>query len=1719
MKIVYFTKTALSGMIDAFRGILRVVAAFAHAHTNTGRDVACRVSTTMTTNSLLKRLRVGILLCGLICAASLNAQTWNIGSPNAADVTATLSDGTLTISGTGMMANWSSSNMPDVGNVTTAPWREYYASITTVIIGDGVTSIGSFAFAYCSALTSLTIGNGVTTIADYVLNGCSSLAFIDVAANNNFFSSADGVLFKKAKTTLIQYPATKQGAYTIPEGVTSIVNRAFVGCSALTSVIIPEGVTSIGGPLFQNCINLTSIIIPESVTSIGENAFYGCRSLTSIIIPEGVTIINFGVFQNCSDLTSVIIPEGVTSIGVNAFLGCSSLTSVVIPESVTSIGDAAFQNCSNLTSVVIPEGVTSIGSRTFINCHALTSVIIPKSVTSIGENAFVSCRGLTSVTVYWDEPLDINRNVFNDCQPNYVLLLVPQGSETVYSEADVWKEFYIEGISELTLTGSCGMNLTWTYDMMTATLTINGTGEMTNYYRYTLPWYTFRNKIQTFVLSDEMTTIGDRAFYDCSNLRSVNIPESVTSIGIEAFYNCSSLTSIIIPEGVTSIGDLAFYECTGFTSITNLSVEPQNISADVFQSVNIANLPLYVRAASVDLYKDADVWKDFGSIEALKFTVTFDSQEGSDVPQQAIEEGDNAVQPSNPEREDYTFGGWFKEADCINQWNFPTDVVTEDITLYAKWIDSIITTYTVTFDSQGGSGVTSQIVIQGETVKQPATAHPEGYLLGGWYKEEDFINQWNFAADEVTEDMTLYAKWIEDVIYSGTTGQCIWWITGIEGNYTLNIGGAGEMADYNYNNAAPWYDYRASIQTVNIGRGVTNIGDYAFYYCSSLTSVVIPEGATSIGTSAFSWCSSLTSVIIPESVTSIGDHAFWGCSGLTSIIIPESVASIGEYAFRYCSSLTSVTVYWDEPLEINSNVFEGCQQNYVLLIVPQDSETAYSEAEVWNEFNIEGISELMLTGLCGDDLIWTYDIASGTLTISGTGDMTDYSMESVPWFDFRIKIRTLVLSDEMTSIGGSAFYGCTGLTSVIIPDGVTSIGYSAFESCLGLTSVTIPNSVTNIDNGAFYSCRGLTSVYIPENVINIGSAAFVWCMGLTSIEVAEDNPRYTSEDGILFNKNKTTLIQYPASKQGASYTIPESVTTIGDAAFIGCTGLAFIIIPDGVISIEVRAFQGCSSLTSIIIPEGVTSIDIDAFNGCRSLTSVIIPEGVTSIGLNAFSLCTSLSSIIIPNNVTSIGNSVFSSCTSLTSVTNLSVVPQVISADVFFNVIISNLILYVPSESVELYKNAEVWKDFGSIVATSVVTRYTVAFNTQGGSSVSPQSVEEGGKVTQPANPERGNYTFGGWYKEAACINIWNFATDAVIDNVTLYAKWIDSSITTYTVTFASQGGSAVNSQTVEDGGKAAQPADPEREGYTFEGWYKETTFTNQWNFATDEVTEDITLYARWASVTSVISVSVTPGSVSVRKGATQQFSASVEASDGVAQTVTWSVNSTISSISAAGLLTVSTNETATTLTVTATSTVDNTKSGSATVTITQDGTVTVSGTIAGVQAGTRVELYVNPTIKSNVPAGYAFVEYTLTDANGGYLFANLPQGVYIVIVVMEGYDSQPSDPINLTGSGATNGSANFTVNESAKSITPTTSNKPTNTELLETDNPLRAWVRNGMLHITGVSIDEPLSIYSSSGALVYQSKPQSEEIDVNLTVQGVYIIRSGMNTIRVVIN
>ena len=352
----------------------------------------------------------------------------------------------------------------------------------------------------------------------------------------------------------------------------TITDYDISGTGALVIVDTLGGypVTSIGTSAFFNCTNLTSVIIPDSVTSIGEDAFQSCTSLTSINIPNSAISIGTSAFAYCTNLTSVNIGNSVTSIGEEAFESCTSLTSVTLPNNIefTSIGDSTFSNCSSLTSITIPNSVTSIGNYAFNTCSSLTSITIPNSVTSIGNYAFNTCTGLTSVIIP-DSVTSIGFLAFNGTNLTYSLV---DGIKYLFSDSYA---FLIDGSSAsvalliptdvdgkpVRLIGGAAFFNCTSLTSITIPNSVISIGAGAFYACTSLTSVTFPNNI-------EFTSIRAGAFYGCTGLTSVTIPNSVTSIGDEAFSNCSSLTSVTIPDSVTSIGDSTFSNCSSLTSVT-----------------------------------------------------------------------------------------------------------------------------------------------------------------------------------------------------------------------------------------------------------------------------------------------------------------------------------------------------------------------------------------------------------------------------------------------------------------------------------------------------------------------------------------------------------------------------------------------------------------------------------------------------------------------------------------------------------------------------------------------------------------------------------------------------------------------------------------------------------------------------------------------------------------------------------------------------------------------------------------------------------------------------------------------------------------------------------------------------------------------------------------------------------------------------------------------
>ena len=621
---------------------------------------------------------------------------------------------------------------------------------------------------------------------------------------------------------------------------------------------------------------------------------------------------------------------------------------------------------------------------------------------------------------------------------------------------------------------------------------------------------------------------------------------------------------------------------------------------------------------------------------------------------------------------------------------------------------------------------------------------------------------------------------------------------------TLTISGTGAMANYS-SFTAPWSTPRAFITVVIIEDGVTTIGSYAFWGCTGLTSVTIPNSVTRIRNSAFSGCTGLTSVTIPNSVTTIGSEAFYECTGLRTISILNPT-----------------------PPTIQSNTFDNIHRNASRLNVPQSSVNLYGGADFWKEFVFINTSPRFEwdCGMIPETVSAVLD-EEWTLTISGTGAMANFVIADgySPWFNIR-----------------------TFITSVVIEDGVTTIGRMAFNGCTGLTSVTIPNSVTTIGDMAFYGCSGLTSVTIGNSVTTIESHVFLYCSNLTSINVEPNNANFSSENGVLFNKDKTILLQYPRGKQGA-YTIPNSVTTIGSHAFTLCT-LTSVTIPNSVTMIESGAFYNCTSLRAIIILNPRPPIiDSETFRYISTNACLYVPQNsigsYNSLNLwrNIFSCIRSLTHLASLSVSSGTLSPVFNPNTtaySLTVPNNVSLL-TITAAPAYTEASVTGTgekALNVGSNTFDIVVTEPESPSVRRTYTLTVIRQMVVTFDSQGGSAVNSQFVSD--KVTRPVNPTQPNYTFGGWYKESACITPWDFDIEVATANTTLYAKWM---LNTYAVTFVDGLGNEIIVRTVEHGKNATLPANPLRETHNFTGWSGD--YTN--------VTSNRTITAQWTIKTYTV--------------------------------------------------------------------------------------------------------------------------------------------------------------------------------------------------------------------------------------------------------------------------
>ena len=1207
----------------------------------------------------------------------------------------------LIISGTGRMDNFIEPYEPAAGTLSHAPWNEYSDQIREVVIEDGVTSVGNYAFSYLGGITSVSLPDSLVSIGKWAFTGCS--------------------------ITEIR----------IPDSVMEIKESAFALCEELESITLSNILQEIEFGTFQSCTNLKNVTLPASVKIIGDDAFLNCESLEEIDLSSVSHIDGLAVFVNCTSLKNIIvtkdsaveqycvqnhlpytagerpeaasanedicghgltwklenetltisgsgamadfrenegvqkpylwytvpgttapwdglkfrslvIEEGVTSIGDYAFNCHTELVDVSLPDTLKSIGDYAFCYCENMADFVFPDGIEVIGTSAFGDCRGLKNIILPEALTEIKFGAFQCCNAVEKV-ILQDNVKIITESAFYGCFGMKEINLpasLTRIDDGALASCDSLKQVVVDKDSYAEkFCISAGLPYTYAQEPV-----IFG-----NEGRDSLGWKLENGTLTisgTGKMDDYMRMMGGSqqtsAPWDGQKITQVVVEPGVTSIGAFAFWGCSQLKTVVLPDTVTAIGKFAFENCALLREIT---------------------LPEGVTVIGK---------KAFSQCSSLK-TITLPASVGSI--------GDDA------------------------------------------------------FD---GCGKLKVIVVNpGSYAEQYCAAYNLPYNYG------DAVP----AGTPVPVQIT-----VEKV--RNTCGPDLVWI--LEEDGTLRIIGTGVMDDYEQvgedqtqSGAAPWDG--SKVTRVVIEDGVTSIGAFAFEgcamteislpdtlksveygafdNCTELKTVTLPDSVKTIGMLAFNECTGLTEIRLPASLTSIGAAAFRTCIKLTEITLPDAVREVGMYAFHNCIALKTVTL--PASLEtLGEYAFDGCQALRAV-IVPKDS---YAEkycvrkgiAYVYTGSSPEAIPTEAPYGICGRNLTWKLD-NDGTLTVSGFGKMDDYERQysdrdesgsagtinnAAPWsgrdvrkvvigqgvtrigsaaffacdtiesvelpdtleaigsFAFAFTaLKEIVIPDSVTSIGENVFAGCESLTGVRLPVGLKIIPASAFSGCLLLKQLILPASLQRIEALAFSECTSLKELTIPESVIMIGSSAFEnglencvvvqgsyaekYCREKkvpysypdgTRPELSADGKAGTCGEDLTWKLDKETLVISGTGKMFDYDEYIENNYIIGSTAPWNDLRFDTVIVEEGVTSIGDYAFALQYGVKRFTLPETLTSIGTEAFWGSR-ITWIDIPDAVTNIGSNAFSYCPELMRLKLPSSLKRIEYGVFNGCDNLQEIT------------------------------------------------------------------------------------------------------------------------------------------------------------------------------------------------------------------------------------------------------------------------------------------------------------------------------------------------------------------------------------------------------------------------------------------------------------------------------------
>lgn len=979
---------------------------------------------------------------------------------------------------------------------------------------------------------------------------------------------------KTGDNTVLEVPET-----AIFEGVTftTTTMTGFNATEYITEIKIPETVTTIEANTFQSGKRLATVNIPDAVTSIGNYAFDQCVALTSINIPGSVQVISKFLCNQCEALESVTLHEGTTTISEYAFSSCTALTSLTLPESVTTI-EAYFCTGSGVKTIKLPSGLTELPAYCFDSCDALESIILPNGITALPEQCFGRCDALKTVT------LGPNLTEIGE----YAFLY--DESLTTINTANV-----------TTFGNQCfdGCKALQSIDCAKATSFGNDAFSGTGLTAFTIPdgittlpnALLMNSKVKSMVIPDRFTSIPERFLSGCSALTSVTLPANLTSIGREAFAG-TAVAQFDLPETITTIGPAAF---ANNQALTSLCVPPLIVSFD-----------------------------------------------GSDDPSQGIIFGcSNLTEVTFAEgTKMIALPGYFFVGTGVTEFVVPEGFVKIGKAALGENITKVTLPSTLEIiPSMGSTAYGYDGMNLGTGLKQILVAAGNPYFksVDGVLFSKDGTILYQYPAARAGESYT---------IPEGVTSLGIMAFSNCANLKTVTC--SNTMTAF-----APAAFIESSLESITIPGTIERIDEQAFQNCAALTTVTFEEGVKVIGQSAFSSCSGLASIAFPSTLESIEPYAFsW--SGLTSVTIRQNTKEVGASAFYYCSNLSSVSIS-------SSSTIIG--------------EDAFAETK-WMGNQPDGpvyLADRLISFKGEMDYDYTLEVAEGTVAVVDGAIPYSWTYKydeklvavtlpsSLQYIGERAfsnsKISEVTIPDNVTYVGAGAFgwnltgavkvgrsvayignQGCgSSLDNITIDSGnlyLTKADDMLYNRNTGhlflvdlpeeTTSLTFPSSIKYFTDAYFAGdCSRFTSLTFGYNIsdvdangnkIKYGELLGNTFTGLTSIIVSSENACLSSADGILYNKDKTTLIAVPKARIISTLTMPETITRVDNFACVGNTNLTAVKLSPNCITVGESAFMGCENLRDVDLGRDLLVLEEYAFSNCDALESLTLPTTFSLLG-------------------------------------------------------------------------------------------------------------------------------------------------------------------------------------------------------------------------------------------------------------------------------------------------------------------------------------------------------------------------------------------------------------------------------------------------------------------------------------------------------------------------